>query len=366
MDYTEAMSIADQIHANGPIVDLVSPLLAGKPEVALEYLEAGVAVVGASLPTSHIVDDEQDSLLGGLAGWKRLRRNIATSDVLTLITRSEQLREVADGKVGLIIQSQNSAHFEGDADNVYLFYELGQRVSGLAYNIRNQIADGAFEPADAGLSVLGRRAVRAMNQVGMVIDGAHTGRRSTLEAMAMTQAPFIFSHSGAMAVHRHPRNITDDQIRECAATGGVVGVFAVPHFLTGRNEAGVADMIRHIRHIADLVGPESIGIGMDYLPVCEPYLDEVRQQEAEDEQLAPTRWRWKMADLPRPPWKMLDEVPRPSALKNLTAALLLDGFGEKEVAGIMGGNFCRVFDEVWQTRSVSEVGLVGDLDPLHG
>lgn len=342
-------ALASRLHATGPVIDLVSPLLAAKPEVASEYAEAGVCAVGASLPTRHIVDDEQDSLLGGLAGWKSLRRHLASSEVLTLVSSVGDIdRARAAGKVGLIIQSQNSAHFEGDADNVYLFYALGQRVSGLCYNIRNLIADGAFETSNAGLSTLGRRVIAAMNDAGMVVDGAHTGVRSTLEAMALSQAPVIFSHSGAFALHEHPRNITDEQIRECAGTGGVIGVFGMPFFLCGQNDAGLAEMLRHIRHIAELVGPEHVGIGMDYLPICEPYLTEAEQRDLEAEELDPERWRWRDAILPRPPWRMVDEVSQPRKLRELTKGLLAAGFAEGDVAGIIGGNFYRVFDAVWK------------------
>src|SRR4029077_12581423 len=95
-------------------------------------------------------------------------------------------------------------------------------------------------------------------------DGSHTGILSSLEAIEVTDSPFIFSHSGAKAIYDHPRNITDEQIKACARTGGVIGVVGLPPFVGDVADPKLDNLVRHIAYIAELVGPQHVGIGMDY------------------------------------------------------------------------------------------------------
>ena len=103
----------------------------------------------------------------------------------------------------------------------------------LTYNRRNVLADGCAEPANAGISDLGRAAIAEMNRVGVIVDVAHSGWRTSLEAAKASSKPMVASHSGAVAVHRHIRSKPDEVIRAIADSGGYVGVFSVASFLAG-------------------------------------------------------------------------------------------------------------------------------------
>jgi membrane dipeptidase len=131
-------------------------------------------------------------------------------------------RAKREGKLGILISFQNASHFR-TPDDVDRFYGLGQRESQLTYNFKNALGDGAFEPSDAGLTDFGLRIVERMNAVGMVVDAAHGGDRTILDACAASTRPVIISHGNCRALHPgYPRCVTDEAIRALAKTGGVI------------------------------------------------------------------------------------------------------------------------------------------------
>ena len=135
---------------------------------------------------------------------------------------------------------------------VALYRDLGVRQIHLAYNRNNSVADGCHD-VERGLTPLGRRVVDAVNDAGLLMDCSHTGRRCSLDIMAASARPVIFSHSNPLALVEHGRNVTDEQIRACAATGGVVCVSGVSIFL-GTRQPAVDDVARHAAYVAELVG----------------------------------------------------------------------------------------------------------------
>jgi len=119
-------------------------------------------------------------------------------------------------------QQWNSVHEE--LGYIRIFFQLGIRMMHLTYNRRNMLGDGCAESANGGLSDLGRAAIREMNDTGVIVDVAHSGWRTSLEAAKASTKPMVASHSGAAEVNRHIRCKPDDVIRAIADTGGYVGV----------------------------------------------------------------------------------------------------------------------------------------------
>jgi len=144
---------------------------------------------------------------------------------------------------------------------VALYRDLGVRQMHFAYNRNNAVAGGCHDEPQ-GLTALGRRMVAAVNSAGVLMDCAHTERRTTLDIMACSRHPVIFSHANPLALAEHGRNITDEQIRACAATGGVVCVSGVSRFL-GVDEPSATDIARHVAYVADRVGAAHVGLGLD-------------------------------------------------------------------------------------------------------
>src|SRR5690606_16289898 len=176
-------------------------------------------------------------------------------------------------KVGFIMGWQNALPLGENPERVRLFYELGQRVVQLTYNQANFIGDGCLEARRGGLSELGRKMVEAMNEVGMAIDLSHTGEQTCLDTARMSRQPVLLTHANAYAVDQRARNKSDEVLRAVADTGGIVGL-SVHGFMNwdGNPEhpPTLDNFIRHVRHVADLVRFEHIGMGNDFACVSDP------------------------------------------------------------------------------------------------
>lgn len=216
----------------------------------------------------------------------------------------------ADGNLGLIADLQAA----------------GLRATKLSSGWRNRAVDGVHEPTDLGLTRYGRAAVRELNRRGVLIDLASTGRRSGLDAMELSTAPVVFTHTNAAAVHAHPLNLSDEQIRACARTGGVVGVSALAE-LVGGAVPSVADLARHVAHIASLVGIAHVGIGWD--------LD-----------AAPSR-RYPSDHLPPQPLRYVQGLEGFDGFAGLVDALGRAGLTPADRVAALGGNFARVLTRAW-------------------
>ena len=147
----------------------------------------------------------------------------------------------AAGETAIVLHFQGSDPIEDELDFLNLFQASGLRVMQLTYNLRNRVGDGCFEPTDAGLSKFGRKVIRRMEDLSLAVDLSHAGTRTALEATEAATRPVVVTHANVRALMDTPRNLTDDLIRAVAATGGVIGVCAVPFFLT-------RDGVRHPRH----------------------------------------------------------------------------------------------------------------------
>jgi membrane dipeptidase len=234
------------------------------------------------------------------------------------------------GKLVVGLNIQDTIQLGTDLSRVEALHAIGVRHMLLAYNVRNFVADGCAEMADAGLSNFGRQVVREMGRVGMVVDCSHTGRRSTLEAIELSEGAPVFSHSNVYAVCRHIRNIHDDQIRACAARDGVIGITGIGAFL-GDVEAKPETVFRHLDYVATLVGPRHVGLGLDYVRNIAEAWEAVRAQKD-------TAW-------PDPTGTQLYEGAcfQPEQLGELVGIMLSHGYSRDVIKGILGANFRRIY-----------------------
>ena len=232
-------------------------------------------------------------------------------------------------------------HFQGtepvgrDLANVGAYYQLGVRWMLMAYNFQNNVGTGCLEAQknDIGISQFGRDLIAEMNRVGMLVDCSHSGYRTTMDAMSLSTKPCIFSHSNPRALYDHPRNIRDDQIRMCAQTGGIIGINGVGPFIGEPKEVTVDTMVRHIDYVVELVGPEHVALGLDYMtPLHCQVLSDFYKGDLS-----------KVA-LPELPWGFFS----PTQVPLLLGKLLAKGYSQKALRGIMGENFLRVATAVWR------------------
>jgi membrane dipeptidase len=242
------------------------------------------------------------------------------------------LRAKREGKLAVSFDLEGMDALNGDVGMVDVYYRLGVRQMLVAYN-RNNRAGGGCHDEDVGLTPFGRDVVAEMNRVGMLVDGSHSSYRTTMDLMEHSTAPVIFSHSNARALCDHERNIRDDQIKACAATGGVVGVTGVGRFLGPRGPV-IDHLVEHIDYMVGLVGPEHVGLGMD----------SVLQQKPPGQPFRGSRAYWPERQYPDSGSGYVD----PEAWPRLTEALLARGYGDAAVRGLLGGNFLRVAGRVWK------------------
>lgn len=236
-------------------------------------------------------------------------------------------------KLAVGFHFQGSGALEADANLVELYYDLGIRQMLLAYNQMNAAATGCHERVDSGLSWYGRRLVSEMNRVGMLVDCTHVGFRATMEMMEISTSPVVFSHSNARRIWDHERNITDEQARACAETGGIVGVTGVGKFLSQRGTSEVDDLLPHIKHFADLIGADRVALGIDNVYFLEQHYRNVAKN--------PDTWP---TGYPAPPWHYFS----PEQVPELEEKLMSSGFSREETDGILGENYLRVAGQVWR------------------
>lgn len=244
-----------------PYGDIGDPLL--RRELLPRYRAAGVHFVSLSVsgdgPDAGIVPT-----LSRIAG---IRCQIqAEPDVYAMVRSVDDIFAArGQGRLAVMFNFQGIGALGDDAGLIESYYQLGVRHMLLAYNHASAAADGCLEERNGGLTAFGRRLITAMNRVGMIVDCAHTGRRATREIMDASTQPVIISHTNAAAIHEHPRGVTDEQIRACAAQGGVVGITGISAMMNARKDGSVAAYVEHIDHCVQLVGADHVGISLDYV-----------------------------------------------------------------------------------------------------
>ena len=171
-------------------------------------------------------------------------------------------RAKAEGKTAFIYGVQDTSLVGTELDRLAVLKGLGVRIVQLTYNLRNLSGDGSLEPANAGISKLGRATIARIEKERMLVDFSHGGQRTQAEGLAATTRPPIISHTGCRSLHDNPRNVWDAEMKLCADKGGVVGIYWMP-FLRADSKPTSADLVRHMDHVKNLCGEDHVSIGTD-------------------------------------------------------------------------------------------------------
>ena len=279
--------------------------------------------------------------------WRTTIKNLSLArrwidkqqDIDLIGTISELDLARSKGHLAVTFDIEGMCAFDESIEMVQLYYDLGVRQIAFAYNLNNA-AGGGCHDVDIGLTNFGRDVIREMNRVGMFIDCSHASYTTTMEAMEVSDSPVIFSHSNSRVIHNHERNIWDDQAIACAATGGIVGVNGIGVFL-GQDDISSANMARHILHYVNLIGAKHVGIGVDYELSSLSHKD--KESETFDETLADNPDFWPPEQYPGGAVSCAS----PLQIHEITGILLSEGLKTKEVEGILGGNFRRIAEKIW-------------------
>jgi membrane dipeptidase len=214
-----------------------------------------------------------------------------------------------EGRKVFVLTIENSDALEGSLNILRVMFRLGVRSVSVTHNARSLAADGNDESdTGGGLTRFGRDLVRAMNQLGMLVDVSHLSERGFWDVLKISEAPVIASHSCCKALCDHPRNLDDAQLKALGEIGGVVGITFVPWFVS-QEAPSMENLLNHIDHAVQMAGIDHVGIGSDFDGGG-------------------------------------DLVKDASQFPTITEGLLKRGYSPEEVKKILGENHMRVFREV--------------------
>jgi membrane dipeptidase len=172
---------------------------------------------------------------------------------------------IADGRVASLLGAEGGHCIAESLGVLRALYRLGVRYLTLTHNENVPWADSATdEPRAGGLTDFGRAVVAELNRLGMLVDLSHVAPATMRDALDVTTAPVIFSHSSCRAVRDHPRNVPDDVLARLPGNGGVCMITFVPRFVSAREEATVDDVVAHVEHAREVAGIDHIGLGGDF------------------------------------------------------------------------------------------------------
>lgn len=266
-----------------------------------------------------------------------LKADIRHTPNLILAETLDDLKRARDtGRTAIFLGLEGAAAIGTDLDHVEVLYGLGIRSMGLTYNFQNTLGSGLADPTDLGLTSLGRDVVKLMNALGMVVDIAHVGDRTALQAIEVATRPVVISHAGARGLWPTRRMKPDDVIKATAGTGGVIGIEAAPNTtLTLTNRRHTLDTVMaHFEYCLNLVGVEHVAFGPDTV-----FGDHVGLHHLDS-----------MPTMEVPPHDDITQVegvenPRES-FSNIDRWLSEHGYSENDRAKVLGQNIERVLNEV--------------------
>jgi membrane dipeptidase len=271
-----------------------------------------------------------------VARWKQWFREYP--DLLTQVLSTADIRRAKEeGRVGVILGWQNTSGFGDRLPYVQLFKELGVGVVQLTYNTANSVGSGCYESHDGGLTDFGREVVSEMNRVGMLIDLSHVGVKTSEDAIQASEKPVAYSHCCPAALKDHPRNKTDEQLRQIADQGGFVGVTMFPPFLQRGAQSTIDDYLYAIEYTIDVVGEEQVGIGTDFTQGHgESFFHYITHDKGQYRKLV------DFGDIVMP-----KGIQRIEDFPNLTATMERRGWKETRIRRVMGENWLRLLEDVW-------------------
>jgi membrane dipeptidase len=311
---------------------------------------AGLAASGMTVVFDNMMDGT--ACVTGNAPWRwadiitdlgMRQADLAHQDHVMVVRTVADIDEAyRSGRVGLVFGLEAATPIENEIDRLDVLYGLGLRQIGIAYSDANALGSGLNEVTDAGLTHLGRRAVRRMNQLGLAIDLSHSGDQTALDTCEHSEAPVFITHAGARAVWDTPRMKPDDVLRAVAATGGVIGMSAAPHTTLSAEHSRhtIESVMDHFRYIADLVGIEHVAFGPDTL-----YGDHVGLHRVFGHLLglgrATTGPSFERVEY-------VDGLENPTEnFANICDWLVRHGYDDDSIRAVLGGNIYRALQSIW-------------------
>jgi len=245
----------------------------------------------------------------------------------------------SQGKVGIILGWQNTSAIENDLRKLKIFYDLGIRIAQLTYNTQNLVGSGCWETYDGGLSDFGKEVVLEMNKLGMVIDLSHVGPKTSSDTIQLSKSPVTYTHC-CPALKKHPRNKTDNQLKEIANKGGMIGFASYTPFLPKGSDSNIDDCISAMDYLINIVGEDQVGIGTDWV---------------QDQDISFFQYLQKDKGIGRyvtTPYKEVPPMPvgmsKLSQFQNFVPAMERAGWSASKIEKVLGVNWFLFFKKIWK------------------
>jgi len=244
--------------------------------------------------------------------WGLQEEGHTTFKTVKTVLNKKDIEDIDPHSLAFLLAIEGGEVLEGKLSILRVLFELGFRSITLTWNQRNLLADGVWEKdSRGGLTRLGKDVVREMNRLGMLVDVSHLAEASFWDVITTSVKPIAATHSCCRALHDHPRNLSDEQLRALRQNNGIVGINFFPGFL-GQGSITIDNIIDHMEHVAVIAGSDYVGLGSDF--------DGINKTP-----------------------QGLENVAR---LPLLTTRLVERGWKEEDIRKVLGGNFIRVLHEV--------------------
>ena len=253
-----------------------------------------------------------------------------------------------EGKKGLIITFQDPHPIENSLDKLRTLYELGLRVVQLTYNKSNYIGTGCTETIDRGLTDFGRKAIKKMNELGIIIDLSHCSRQTALDVLKISEKPVVFSHADMKALSPNPRNRSDEELMLLKKNGGVIGLTSWGPLCWNpakKTRPTLDEYIDHIDYVVDKIGIDYVGFG------CDNTLDDSKDLKGMKEQslLYPeVVGEYNEFVGNDPDIRHAEGFKGVWEIDNVVSRLKERGYTTEDINKFLGGNFFRVMKNVWK------------------
>lgn len=307
----------------------------GRRGVFEDLVAGGLTAINATIA----IWDDFDSTMTAISGWYDIFEK--NSDLILPVRSTADITDAHEsGRCGVIFGWQNATPIGTDLRRLSLFHDLGVRIIQLTYNERNLLGNGCYELYDEGLSKFGRAAVQEMNRTGILIDLSHVGDQTTLDAIELSEKPVAITHSNARSMDDHPRNKTDETIRLLAENGGVIGSNAFPMFFPRGFQSTLDDYLDRVEYLIQLVGPDHVALGSD---MCQDQPREWFEWLFASQGTIAAR---DVAGTPEP-YVHLSGFSSAAEFQEIASGLEKRGYAGGDIENIVGGNWMRLFREVW-------------------
>jgi len=327
---------AMELHKNSIIVQALdfTPEDKFTPEIYPALKASGITAMNLTISRPYY--NFQETLLS-LYHYYSVIEDIGSQKIQVCKTAEDIKKAKQSNQVAIILGLQNMKPIDDKIQLLTILSKLGIRIIQLTYQNRNLVGDGCNEKNDCGLTRFGEKVVPEMNRLGLLIDLSHVGPQTTMDALELSEKPCAFTHTCAKARFDHIRNKTNDQLQALSDKGGVIGIAAYSPFYHHTQRPTIEDYLDQIDYVAELVGVDHVGIGLDLVYNRDPAFHE-NVKKTYPEVVMSYQW-----DTIYP--EGLENITK---LPSITQGLVNRGYSNRDIKKILGTNFLRLFEKIWK------------------